>query len=143
MFVAVASLAVAFALLFRNDPSPKTTRSSLAAAQSAIRVRDWKKAATLAAAALEDRPGDTSLLLIAGEAAARLQRFDEAIKHYDVITDTAGDDAAIARLCSGDVRLKLGRLSEAERDFREALGHDPRQQLARSRLAAVLMISAR
>ncbi len=139
-----ASATAAVLLLLPPEPPTKLKRTlTLGPARVAAKAGQWDQAAALAGAFLRERPNDTKALLLAGEAAARQDRFDEAIRHYDLIRDTAGADAAIARLCSGDVRLKLGRLTEAERDFRRALELDPNQNRAVSRLAIVLMLSGR
>ena len=141
---AAAGLVAVLALDFGTPetPAPQAT-ASLAAVEAAIRDRDWERAAAVAEAVLEEHPDDPEVLLAAGEAAARLGRFGDAIRRYDAVPDSAGADAAVARLCSGDARLKLGRMTEAERDFRRALELDPSQTLAQGRLVVVLMVSGR
>src|SRR5688572_5281675 len=112
---ALAGLVAGLVLPFEMAPASRpATASALATAQAAVRNRDWNRAATAAAEVLKARPRDPAALLIAGEAAARFDRFGEAIRHYDAVPDSAGTNAALARLCSGDLRLKLGRMTEAE-----------------------------
>lgn len=143
----MAAIAAFVSFLASSDvfeqATKKSRQSSLAAARIAVRNQDWERAAAAAAIVLAEQPNDSAALLIAGEASARLDRFVEAIGHYDAVPDSAGGDAALARLCAGDLRLKLGRMSEAERDFRSALRLDPDQKLAIRRLVVVLMLSGR
>lgn len=140
----LAAGALAAVLLVPSGPSKESKfRPTLRPARAAAKAGDWKEAEALAEVFLRERPGDTNALLLAGEAAARQDRFPAAIRHYDAVGDAAGTDAAVARLCAGDLRLKLGRLTEAERDFRHAIELDPTQTRARSRLAIVLMLSGR
>jgi len=139
----LAAGAVAVVLLVPAGPPKVPVRpTSLDPARVAAKSGRWARAATLAADFLREHPRDSDALLLAGEAAARLDRYEEAIRYYDAVPDSASA-AATARLCAGDVRLRLGRMTEAERDFRTSLEMDPDRILARSRLAIVLMLSGR
>src|SRR5258708_4928734 len=47
-------------------------------------------------------------MLIAGEAATKQNRYEQAIGHYARISSRAGDQTATARVCAGDLLLQLG-----------------------------------
>jgi len=93
---------------------------------------------------LVGREGPTpSVLLMAGEAAAKQGRLTEALGYYAQIPPDAGKYAALGCAAAGDLLLKAYHASAAEAQFRRALQIDPTLGLVHDRLAYLLGIEGR
>lgn len=93
--------------------------------------------------AVRHAPDSPHLLINTGEAAAKTNHVDEALRFYGRVPDDGSRAALIARGASGDLLYHLGRLSDAERCFRTILEHDPRHAVAHRRMATLLVAEGR
>jgi tetratricopeptide (TPR) repeat protein len=83
-------------------------------------------------------PEFSDAMLIAGEAATKLDHYEQAIGYYDRIASTAGEQTATARYCAGDLLFQLGRAGDAEQRYREALAVRPDDRFALEQLSTLL-----
>ena len=82
-------------------------------------------------------------LLMAGEAAMKQNRLDDALALFNRIPNDAGNAATLAAAVSGDILLHQGRLSDAEAKFRTVLERAPRHIASHNRLGLLLGIEGR
>jgi len=122
-----------------------STQQLLADAQQALQISDNSEAERLSTVALQ-RAGpspSTTILLVAGEAAAKCSHYEDAVRHYARVLD-AGDQASLAALSGkADALFQLGRFLESEGAFRKALEIDPHNELSNRRFAALLDTTGR
>ena len=90
-----------------------STQELVADARQALRNADYVKAESTAARALGLGSKSTAAMLIAGEAAAKLNRLDDAITYYTQVPDTGNDVAFRALSSKADALFHLGRISES------------------------------
>ncbi len=110
----------------------------VADAQRALRTADYSQAERLARQALTYSGDSTAAMLIAGEAAAKSNRLDEAVAYYSLVPDTGNEVTFKALAAKADALFHLGRLAESEAAFRRALELDPQNELVTNRYAALL-----
>ncbi|MBW3596180.1 MAG: VCBS repeat-containing protein [Planctomycetes bacterium] len=106
-------------------------------AEAALARKDYVEALAVCERKLAQAPDSSRALVIAGEAATRLQLFRAALDYYSRVPD-ASPDAATARWAAGEVLAHVGRASQAEAALRDALQLDPTLEPARERLALLL-----
>ena len=116
---------------------------SILTAQRAMKLQDFEQALITCNKLLAQGDSSPSTLLIAGEAASRLERFEESLGYYDRIGDGAGDDAAVARWAAGEVQLHLGRMSPTIQMMQRSLALNGDNASARERLIYLLNLSGR
>lgn len=137
----LASLAV---LVWYLSPGQRTFEESerlLLDARLKLSLRQFQEAE---ATALKFEPRDqqfAAALLVAGEAATRDGRFQDARQHYQRVPRDGSENAVLAARSQGEVCRELGLLSEAISQYRECLSHDSRNISARQRLAYLLQVS--
>jgi tetratricopeptide (TPR) repeat protein len=104
---------------------------------------EFADAERIARLLLADHPQDSSLLLLAGEAATRQGRPEDALRDYSQIPRDSGEDYVKGLWSAGGVLLHLGRLSDSEAKFREVLELDPKNEIAHRNLAFVYSATGR
>lgn len=109
-----------------------------AEADRALRLGNYEGALRLAARVPEQSPHYAAARLIAGEAATKLDRFEEALEHYWAVPDDGSPASATALYCTGDLLFHLGKAGEAEQAYRRVLEFAPDDLLAREQLARLL-----
>lgn len=113
-------------------------------AQAAFREGRFSEAEQLAKQALSDRQLRNEALLLAGKAAIQQLQAAEAVGYFDQIPDEDTAVAVEARWLAGDVLLNgLCRLTDAERQLRKALAHNPHHAPANALLAYLLGVCGR
>ncbi|HET6425853.1 MAG TPA: FG-GAP-like repeat-containing protein [Planctomycetaceae bacterium] len=88
------------------------------------------------------RPSSQALL-IAGEAATRLERYRDALRYYGEIPPTDAAEFEQALLAAAEIHRVHGSLDEAERLLNSLLEKQPSNVLVAQRLAGVLMMTGR
>lgn len=98
-----------------------------------------------AAWVLNHKPTDSQALVIAGQAAAKLEEPTQALEYYQQISKSDQSEAAqLGRVLGADLLLyEAGNLTEAERQLRAVLKTNPDFQLAHRSLAGLLQITGR
>lgn len=134
-------VAVGLAVLWSLRPS---TQGLLSDAERALAIGEVARAEHLALRVTARDPQHARALRLAGEAAARQQRYDAAVGYFEQVPEDGGTDFAEAQSIAGLLRLQqLGQASAAEECFRRALRHDPHHLAANAGLFQVLEISGR
>lgn len=83
--------------------------------------------------------------LLAGEAAAKDSRYEHALTHYLAASqhDSSTSDGQLALFSAAEINLQLGRLSEAEAQYRDVLKLQPGNGLTNERMAFLLSLTGR
>ncbi|GIX00149.1 MAG: RNA-binding protein [Pirellulaceae bacterium] len=114
VFVIVACLSlatVAWWLLFNNGSFSERTGASVEEAQRLFHEQQYELALRAAESVLAQRD-DPAALMVAGESATKLGRFDQAIALYRRVPDS-DPRAAVARWAIGEIEFHLGHASRA------------------------------
>ncbi len=106
-----------------------------------LELRQFKDAETTALSFRSSDPQFAEALLVAGEAATRDARLDDARHHYQRVPRNGSPTAALAARSQAEVCRELGLITEAISQYRECLSHDPQNVSARQRLAYMLQVS--
>ena len=122
---------------------PTSPVATQAAARKSMQMGDYSKALGLLQQLLEQDGESPALLLKAGEAAARLERFPEAIRYYDRVSDEHPHDAAVARWAAGEVQLQLRKMTPAISMMGRSIELESQQVRARTRLIYLLNLCGR
>jgi tetratricopeptide (TPR) repeat protein len=112
-------------------------------ARQALRERKYEQVEGLCQRALVRDPRSSAALLLAGEAAKRLGRTDDAVAYYDRVPEDDREQAALARLAAAEILLGVNRAAASEHQLRASLACDPDQADARKRLAWLLDVEGR
>ncbi|GAB4138233.1 MAG: FG-GAP-like repeat-containing protein [Planctomycetaceae bacterium] len=148
MILIVAGLLLVSSLigvwLWRTESSPTESFDNLLSeAQIQLAAREYQSAENLANRALQIRPDAPPALMIAAEAATRLNRLDEALEYYSRIPEQGVSESVSALYGSGEILIHQGKISKGEARLRRVLEVEPGHQLANYRLAFVLGITGR
>jgi tetratricopeptide (TPR) repeat protein len=101
------------------------------------------EAERLARAVLVERPGCAPALLIAGEATAKSDRFQEALGYLLRVPEASPAEFVRAQYTAATRLMLMGRARDAEECLRRALAVDPRNPEANEKLALLLQIEGR
>lgn len=113
-------------------------------AKAAATARRYEHAREIAEYVLEREPRSTTALVIAGQAAAGQQHWEDAVGYLDRIPADAGPLAAHGNYLAGKLLLhQMHRASDAEERFRRALDIEPRHLETHGQLATLLGVEAR
>ncbi|HWB10067.1 MAG TPA: FG-GAP-like repeat-containing protein [Pirellulales bacterium] len=112
-------------------------------ARQALADAQYDEVEKLCRRALEREPRFSTALLLAGEAAAKQGRLDDAVAYYNRVPGDDPAEAAEARLAAGNLLLNANRAGAAEQAFKECIKHDPHQADAHERLAWLLSVEGR
>ena len=115
----------------------------LGRAASALERGEFEEAEHLANLALEHLPECPSGLLIAGEAAGKLHRSEDALGYFRRVTTDAKAEYVQAQCGAAKRFIQLGRAADAERCLRQALQVDANHPESNERLAVLLQIEGR
>jgi tetratricopeptide (TPR) repeat protein len=145
--LAVAVVVAAAALGWWKWRQPATPTTSVAEclrmARREIAAGNYKAAENYCKQALEQEPESASVLLLAGEAAMKDKRFEDALGYFLAVPRSDGDDSITASLSAGEVSRAMGHLAVAEREYRAVLSRRPSHLIARERLAFILDLQGR
>ncbi len=130
-------------LLSSCNMSTTPDKMTLTAARHAFKKGDHEQAFAICAELLKKQKDSSTLLLMAGESASRLKRYEVAIQLYDRVSDSSKSDASTARWAAGEVSLQLGRMSETIVRMEQALALDAGNERARERLIYLLNLAGR
>ncbi|MBD3675012.1 MAG: VCBS repeat-containing protein [Planctomycetaceae bacterium] len=79
--------------------------------------------------------------MIAGEAATQLERYDDAVSHYETLVQSDSQKSAEALFYIGEIYRHVGKLTPAVQAYREVLEENPDHLLAHHRLAYLLELT--
>ena len=130
-------------LLSSCNMSTTPDKMTLTAARNAFKKGDHEQALAICTELLKKQKESSTLLLMAGESASRLKRYEVAIQLYDRVSDSSKSDASTARWAAGEVSLQLGRMSETIVRMEQALALDAGNERARERLIYLLNLAGR
>lgn len=119
------------------------TDSLLRAAASHLMTDRFAEAERCAKGVLKREPQSSLALLIAGEAAIRQERGDDAVRYFLRVKDDGGAEAVHALYRAGERLMAAGHARQAERYLHRALGHDPGHTKANKKLAVLLQTQGR
>lgn len=125
-----------------NTPTA-TTAKLLSTARVRLAARRWDDARRIAEQILQREPDDPAALLIAGEAATRLEQFSDALKYYAGVSPAHPEQYLLAIRTAAEIHRVHGSLDEAEKLFRTALQLTPDDPPTLTHLATLLMLTAR
>ena len=138
LFGALAAASACY--LYSQSPPPEQL---LAQAREGLAAKDFAAVESLSRRVLSRQPQSTPALLLAGEAATKLGRFQDALAYYERIPADSGPEAALGYAAAGEILLHLHQASAAEAKLRIALSLDPEQVFAHNRLGYLLGIEGR
>ncbi len=124
------------------SPSPPSEQL-LAQAREGLAAKDFVAVEALSRRVLSRQPQSTPALLLAGEAATKLGRLQDALAYYEQIPTESGPEAALGYAAAGEILLHLHQASAAEAKLRIAILLDPQQVFAHNRLGYLLGIEGR
>ncbi len=134
-------LGAAVCLLPLWRPSP--TNRLLHRAAVYLSCDRYAEAERCAKDVLKRNPRSSLALLIAGNAAIRMERSDDAIRYFQRVPDDGGAAAVQALYQAGERLMATGHARRAEEQLRHALHYDPGHTKANKKLAVLLQIQGR
>lgn len=142
LLVAIASAGVALligggiAMRMLGGPDPAAAEAMLASgdAEGALRVSQQ---------VLMKQPDSKAALMLAGKAAVALNRRETALDYFAAVEDDGSQESIEAAVQCGLMAFDLGRLTDAEKFYRRALGHDAAHLAANEKLLELLRLEAR
>lgn len=105
--------------------------------------RHYDQAEALAAQVRPQEPLFDEAQLLAGEAATRDERLQDARLHFDCVPRNGSKNALLAARSQAEVCRELGLISEAEVQYRAVLEQQPENTFAHQRLAYLLGVTGR
>lgn len=123
----------------------KAPPATLSAARAALASGDYRRAERLATAISAIGSETEAALAVAGEAAAKDRRVDDAIGHYRALAssqDRSGE-APLGWFYAGEVCLDAGRLSVAESCYQSFLQAVPDNAATHERMAFLTSVTGR
>ncbi len=147
---AIALVASAIALLLlpgglvwlrtQGTPAPDQL---LAQAKASLKQHDFVRSENLALRVPRSHELWGRAQLVAGEAATKSGRPDAALLYYLAIPRDGSETAVVAAFSTAELQRDAGRLTEAEREYRDVLEHRPQNAAAHERLAFLLGVTGR
>jgi len=138
----LSSTMMAVGLLVRSMVAVNSTKL-LREARLELIHGNYAVAEKLALEASIDSNQSPWALLVAAEAAVRLNRPDDAFKYYEQVPLDLGEASISAGFGAAEMLCHLGRLSDSEARLRNVLAKDPQHTLSHQRLALILNITGR
>jgi tetratricopeptide (TPR) repeat protein len=140
---------VTLAIVYRSrDDQNSLSRAELdqleRRAWDALIAGETNHAKSLANEVLDHDPNSKPALLCAGQAAARLERYNEAIKYF-LRFPNDGSDGSKTALClaANELLYRNGEVTRAETLLQIVLKHDPQHALANEILSRVYLLLGR
>lgn len=144
LLIAGGILAVAAVLgLVAGWPFSPSSEAQLALARNELKHERYATAEALANRVSPESPHHTAALLVAGEAATKLGRLEDGLAYYSRAPDDGSRDAVLAAFSAAEIALNLGKLSQADRNYRLVLRHLPTHTMAHNHLAYLLGATGR
>ncbi len=134
---------VAFSQRDRSESTQATALSTFAAAETALEKGDYLLAERHVAAIDRSHRLWPKAQLIAGEAATRGKKYDEALKYYASIPQDRSPTSVLARFSYGEIARHVGLISEADAAYRQVLKYQPDDLAAHERLAFLCGVTGR
>jgi tetratricopeptide (TPR) repeat protein len=146
--ILTAVVAIAFAsgiglfIAWRSDDGGQQVdaTSRILGASRALRNGRFEEAERLALGAAEQHP---QAWLIAGEAATKLGRLEQALEYYRRVPEDGSEASVTALYCSGDIQFHLGNAGRAEQLYRRVLAERPGDILAHEQIGKLLCLFGR
>lgn len=142
--ILISLLALFAASLPRFRKSAKLDSQVLVEAGIALQHNRPAEALQQATTYLRQVPQSAAARYVAGQAAERLGRREEALQLLQGVSKKDGSDAAVdAAVLAGNLNLDSGRAWDAEQCYRHALSHRPRDVTANRKLVFLLTVEGR
>ena len=141
--VAIPAAGLLLAWGWRSIHPPLPVGRLLREARQALADHDYETAGLYCRQALQQAPDHVPALLLAGETAMRVEQFDAALEFFRAVPHSDSDESVAAQLAAAEVFRATGRLSDAERDYREVITWRPDHIVAHERLAFILDLQGR
>ena len=140
----LVGVAVLVAVVFLWRPWVETPKATelLARAELALESGEYDRAVTLATRVPRGEVWPRAQL-VAGEAATRAGRLEEAIGYYSSVPRDGAQEAVLAVLSLGEVCRETGHLTEALSAYRYVLEHQPDNAAVHTRVAFLLGVMGR
>jgi tetratricopeptide (TPR) repeat protein len=126
---------------FSQSTTSETAGELLQQSRSALQKNEYELAEQLASQISADDELWAESRLLAGEAASRLERFNDAIRYYDSVPPDESQESILALYSKGEVYRHLGEFSLAVQTYRDVLKHAPQHVRANQRLALLLELT--
>jgi len=141
----LASLLIlaAVGIVLKPVVAPTVAGRTLRQASFALSDRRFSDAARLARSVLQSMPDSRQALLIAGYARAGLHDDQGALDYLTRVADDGSGEAVVALYQAGVRLVGLGRVSQAESNFRRVLELDPLHEEAHRQLGIMLQLEGR
>lgn len=126
-----------------NGTQQAQQRSGEADARQAFQRGNFEEAARICDSLLKEQPQSVAVLMLAGESATKLEKFNEALGYYAQVPDGAGKPASVARWAAGEIQYHLGQPTACIDLMQASLRLDPNLIDAHERLAWMLSVCGR
>ena len=142
IFLALIALPVLSGLFFWFA-SLRTDSEILQTARDHLKARRYSKAEDEASSVPPDSTTFTQAMLIAGEAASRLNRLPQAAEYYRRVPHSLSPEYIRAATALANIDIHIGQLSEAIQNFQFVLQQNPADLPSHSRIAFLFAAAAR
>jgi tetratricopeptide (TPR) repeat protein len=120
-----------------------TARELLQKANAALAIGDYESADAYCQQVLNQDGQSVPALMLAGEAAMRAERYDDAVEYFHAVPHSDSNDSVAAMFSAAEVSRVNGYPGDAERDYRHVLKWRPLHAFAHERLAFILDLQGR
>lgn len=135
--------AVAIGSIWWFGDALRPAEQRLTAAQQALAEGRLDEAERIAASVLRSPEHKTHAILVCAQASFQTGRFEQSLEYLEQL-DNDGSEASMLGLSHmSELLFQLGRVSEAERRWRQILEHQPDQVAANRKLAFLLAVEGR
>lgn len=114
----IGGLGIGALLRWQSRPSPD---QFLRRAEVSLQTSDYAAALTAAEEAIRLGGDNAATRLIAGEAALRLEKPSDALRHFEHVDDSFGRQSLASRISSASIMINLRQIGQAEEQLRRAL----------------------
>ena len=130
-------------VLVRYRQHEVDAKLTLVQARAALKKNDYLTAESQALKVRSGHSEWTSSRLIAGEAAMKAGRYDDAIDYFDSIPRDRSRNSSLAAFSVAEIQRELGRLTQAEENYLYALSDRPSDPAIHERLAFLMGVTGR
>jgi tetratricopeptide (TPR) repeat protein len=123
--------------------SRPAVRELLLKANAALATADYDSVDALCQQVLSQDAESVAALMLAGEAAMKAARFEEAIDYFHAVPQSDSDTSVAAMFSAAEASRAIGSPDAAERDYRNVLKWRPSHVHAHERLAFILDLQGR
>ena len=144
MILAGVGLLVLAGVYWAERSDPESDQGDLLSqARASLRSSQPERAFTTAVQVLDHSPDNADALLIAGEAASRLNDIPLALTYYSQVAADDSPSGIAGAFGRAEMHFHLGYLSESEKEMRWVLKRHPDHLLSHFRLAILLGVTGR